>query len=386
MSDVAEGWVLWGTSRTAVLAGLKQERLAAFVKRRARNVTVFPPGALDHAARISKRLPDAVVVAFLSGDDTGIVRLVHRGRLRASLTTTGHVATKGQLAQAEGLVESARRLGVRVTGSVVKGAPVPSAVLEVMGTRYEGVAFRSYDALYERRFDVASSEPNDLDYLNVDGNKEPFHVGDELPVASRDAETVALSVDAPATQLLDEMRRLDPKKASAAAREVLERLFKKDRSDLRGDVVREAAASLVSRCLEHLPVMQRRREAKRLANELLRTKDEASRALLGLALRRVGGFEKTVLERALERETDATAARRLYEAFLNLRHELDDRELLRRARSASAIERKGAYALLEQSASGNVLHVLEQLLVSERDASARELLAGVVARLRSDFD
>lgn len=89
MSDFAEGWLLWGTARASVLAALKEEHLAAFVAHSTQCVTVFPSATMKNAARISKRLPEAALIAFLAGDDTGEVRLLHQGCLQASLKTKG---------------------------------------------------------------------------------------------------------------------------------------------------------------------------------------------------------------------------------------------------------------------------------------------------------
>jgi hypothetical protein len=114
------------------------------------------------------------------------------------------------------------------------------------------------------------------------------------------------------------------------------------------------------------------------------TPDGATRAYLALALRRIGGLVQVLLEQALAKEHDATAARRIYETLCDVRHDLTDEELFERIRSPSVLHRKGAYALLEQSASPRVLAVLERCVRAEPAPTARELVAGVVARLRAE--
>jgi hypothetical protein len=59
-----------------------------------------------------------------------------------------------------------------------------------------------------------------------------------------------------------------------------------------------------------------------------------------------------------------------------------DRSRQQKTRRVSAD--RSAYALLEQSASPQVLAVLERCVRAEPDPTARELVAGVVARLRAE--
>lgn len=381
MSDFAQGWIVWSAPRRALVAALKAEGVPAFITRNARPTRVFAPDTPSVAERITKRIPGATILEFGAGDDfAGEVALVFEGRRRATLKAPGSLKTPADLRKATKFLDAAGdRLG-RVFEPAQRGDPVPGAIVALMGVDYFDVESLRYDVLLEQR--VHGPSGDDLGdgflYVNEEGLVEPFY---EAPPAS-------VPPSGPATALLEEIRKLDPAKASASTLAMLEELAKTgpqgEPSASRAQTVREAAASLLSRCLESLPEPRKTREARRLGVALLVTSDGATRGLLALALRRVGGLAQPYLEEALAKELDATAARRIYETLHDVRHDLPDEELFERTRSHSVLDRKGAYALLEQSASPRVLPVLERCARAESDQTAHELVAGVVARLRAE--
>lgn len=389
MSDFAQGWIVWKAPRAALLAALAAERVPAFLARGLRPALVFPREARESVARVAARLPASTIVMFSAGDDWGEVSLFDGGRRVARLKTAGSLTTSAHLRTASELLEAARHRHRRRVLAPGLGDPVPSAILAAMGVSYDVVEYRWYEQLQKERFDAEPERANDFVYVNADGAEEPYALGVRPVSVPRTARTLRLGREASSASLLDEMRKLDPKEASPESLAWLEELAKlgpgSERSASRVQTVREAAASLLARGLECLPEPRRAREAERLGGELVATKDDATRALLALALRRIGGLARPMLEESLTKERDATAARRTYEALCDLRHDLTDAELLERARSASVLHRKGAYALLEQSASTQTLRELERCLATERDAAAHNVLAGVVERLRSEL-
>jgi hypothetical protein len=377
MSDFAEGWIVLGAARAALLAALKADRRAAFLTRRSRPIVVFPRTARD-VTRFSARLPKSTIVTFSAGDDWGEVGLVRGGERVARLKTSGKLTTRAHLELANELVEKGLEIG----------SPVPAAIILALGVDYERVRYRAFDTLSERRLEAAASDEAELVYVDAEGREEPFTIVAQPAPTVRDAKRIDVDRGASPREILASLRRLDPKRASPAARASLEELAllgpSKASSDDQRATVREAAASLLARSLESLPSKSRAREATRLAGELAAARDGATRAVLAQALRRVGALVRPVLERVLDDECDPAAARREYEALSDIRHDIADGELITRTRSKDVRERKGAYALLEQSASAQTLPHLEVCLRSERDKHARVILAIVVEHLRAD--
>jgi hypothetical protein len=267
--------------------------------------------------------------------------------------TSGTIATAAQQTEASELVRAmARRLRRRVAAPKLRDR-VPSAIVGALGVDYNQLSYRSYETLFKDRTDVDPRQPPNLSYVDETGAEEAYALAFRPVSPPRRATTLLLDVDAPSEALLDAMRRLDPGKATAGARALLEELARtgprRPSTEARKTAVREAAASLLGRCFEALPETDQRREATRLARDLTREKDAVIRAALALALRRVGYLVQTVLEKAIAAEVDPAAARRAYEALRGIAHEPPDVELLALTRSKRVVNRKGAYALLEQS-------------------------------------
>jgi hypothetical protein len=389
MSDFASGFVVWGATRKALLQALKESGCAAFLLRTGRPVVVFPRD--EHAAiKVSAQLPGATLVTFSAGDDWGEVTVVGDGARLARLKTGGSLDTAARVRSAVALVSvAARRTGKR-SATMERGDAVPASVLGVVGVRYGEIAYCHYEALCQQR---EHPEPDDDDrYLVVDasGRRERFTAeGVPVPIP-RTERSASLSPNATAEALLLEMRSLDPARATPAARGALEQLAvagpRNERSVARKQTVREAAAALLAQSIAALPEAKRRVEAKRLADALLVAEDATVRGLLAQALRRVGNVVEEQLRQALLQETDAAAARRQYEALRALAHDPTDPELLATLADAGPAERKGAYALLEQSASHSTLKALEARVGVEKDRRAKAMLVAVVATLRADHE
>lgn len=389
MSDFASGFVVWGATRKALLRALKESACAAFLLRAGRPVVVFPRD--EHApTKVSAHLPGATLVTFSAGDDWGEVTVVGDGARLARLKTGGSLDTAAQVRSAVALVSvAARRTGKR-NATMERGDAVPASVLGAIGVDYGEIAYCHYEALCQQR---EHPEPDDDDrYLVVDasGRRERFTAqGVPMPIP-RTERSASLSPDGSAEALLLEMRALDPARATPEARTALEQLAiagpRSERSVARRQTVREAAAALLAQAVAALPDTARRAEAKRLADALLSAEDATVRALLAQALRRVGSVVEEPLRQALLHETDATAARRQYEALRALAHDPTDLELLSTLPDAGPAERKGAYALLEQSASRGTLRALEARVDTEKDRRAKAMLVAVVATLRADHE
>ena len=391
MSDFAEGWLVWHARRADLVAAIAAERTPAFVFKKARPLIAFPREALRVVKRVSGRLEEAVLVAFSAGDDHGELSLWCAGRSLASVKTTGRLTTRAQVLAARRLLAAAATRNIRVdAGAVALGDPVPSSGIHELGVGYGRLESLSYESLFASRLDGESPADEEVEYLDEAGNKQPYALVASLASPVRDARSLPLDLDATPQSLIDAMKRLDPAKATTAARDQLEQLVrvgprgKGSRDRLR--VAREMAASLLAQCLDALPDRAREQAVHRLCQELPRAAHATDRAMIALALRRGGAAAKPLLEKALRSERDPEAARRVYEALRDLRHELPDAVLLERAASDDVLERKGAYALLEQSAAPQTLDALGRLRVKEADDSARALLDVVVERLRTELE
>ncbi len=389
MSDFASGFVVWGATRKALLQALKASGCPAFLLRTGRPVVVFPRDA-HIATKVSAQLPGATLMTFAAGDDGGEVTVVGDGARLARIESGGSLDTAAQVRSAAALVAlAAGRTG---TGSAKpeRGDAVPASVLGAVGVDYGEIAYCHYEALCQQR---EHPEPDDDErYLVVDasGRRERF-TAEGVPVAiPRTERSASLSTEATADALLLEMRTLDPGRATSATRAALEHLVtsgpRSERSAPRRQTVREAAAALLAHAIAGLPEAQRRAEAERLAHALLDAEDASVRALLAQALRRVGNLVEEKLRQALLQETDAAAARRQYEALRALAHEPTDLELLKTLPEAGPAERKGAYALLEQSASHGTLRALAARVGAEKDRRAKAMLVAVVATLRAELE
>lgn len=148
MSDLAQGWLVWGAPRSSIVRALKKARVRAFLAVGARPVRVFPQPSAT-VAHVSAALPKATIVTFSAGDDWGEVSAWHAGDELAKVRTSGRLTTSAHLRKAGEVVDAVgTRFGRQRMPLPKLRAEVPAALIDALGVPYGKVSSRSYDTLF----------------------------------------------------------------------------------------------------------------------------------------------------------------------------------------------------------------------------------------------
>ena len=395
MSDFAQGFIVLGVARTKLQKWLGSRRQPAFLATGPGKVLrVWPraegPEAEEVATALSGEFPKSRVLRYATSDD-GLSVSVHTGgkcdtreqvalRLKtAKMLSQAHAA----LQRVGGFLDYPGRLP-----SLLRDGPSRPVFLSLAGVKDEDVA-----PLHHRLLADVSLRPDApdaerfYDFLYVDeaGKAHPFF---DAGAVGATPGAVDLREATSFRDWLDSSRLVNPAKASPETLSALaEAVGGTPRFELtaeREQSLRESAARLLGSVAREQAWS--REGLIRQAREGLRSAaTPGQRAAWAQVLQAVppDAETKAALGAALGSETDLEALRQLFTAYAHLPSAPSDEVLLGHARSPLAHERKGAYALLERTESTAAVVALRELLASEQDAGAREVLQRVVTTLTS---
>jgi hypothetical protein len=394
MSDFAQGFIVLGAARTKLQKWLGSRRLPAFLAPGPGKVLrVWPRAegaeAEEVATALSAELPKSRVLLYATSDEG----------LRVSVHTGGRCETREQVAlrlKTAKMLSQAHAALQRVGGfldypgrlpSLLRDGPSRPVFLSLAGVKDEDVALLHHQWLADARLRPDAPDAARLqDFLYVDeaGKAHAFFEAGGKGAASG---AVDLRAASSFRDWLDASRRVDPAKAPpeliAALAEAVGGTPRFELTPEREQGLRETAARLLGGVAREQGGA--REGLIRQALEGLRTAATPGlRAAWARVLQAVPPEAQTqaALGAALGSELDLEALRQLFLAYAHLEAPSDD-VLLQHARSPHAHERKGAYALLEQTESTAAVVALRAQLASEQDAGARDVLQRVVTTLTS---
>lgn len=399
MSDFAQGFIVLGAARTKLQKWLGSRGLPAFIATGPGKVLrVWPraegPEAEEVASALCAELPKSRVLFYATSDDGLRVSVHAGGRCETREQVALRLKTAKMLSQAHAALQ-------RVGGfldypgrlpSLLRDGPSRPVFLSLAGVKDEDVALLHHRLLADARLRPEAPDAarfQDFVYVDGAGKAHPFFEAGAkgaTPGAASGAEDLRAATSF--RDWLDASRRVDPAKAPP---EVLSALAEAVGGAPRFELTAEREQGLRESAARLLASVALEQEAARAglirqALEGLRAAaTPGARAAWARVLQAVppDAETKAALGTALGSETDLEALRQLFTAYAHLPPAPPDEVLLGHARSPLAHERKGAYALLEQTESTAAVVALRAQLASEQDAGAREVLQRVVTTLTS---
>ncbi|MBF5043891.1 hypothetical protein FGE12_15935 [Aggregicoccus sp. 17bor-14] len=388
MSDFAHGLLVLGATRAALQKALAARGLSAFLAAGPGKVLrLWPdtaePGPL--ADSLSAELPGSRILRHATGED-GLEVSVHVGGTRAAEAQVAlRLKTAKQLSQAHAALQrvaAALDYPGRLP-TLLRDGPSRPTFLALVGVKDQDVALLHFGLLQSLRGEPAEAERlSALRFLPARGKAEPFAragagEGGGLSgardfrawmEASRPLRPEALE-EAALAPLLAALSPAGPGFALTAAQAAQ---------------VRERASGLL-RAVAEAQVGVRPQLMARALEGLRAAQDSGERAAWAevLLAEPPGGAVREALAVALRQEEDLAAVRALYRAWAHAVGTLEEEELLRAAHAADALERKGAYALLEHTESTRAVVALRGRVAEEHDAAARAVLLRVVEAMTS---
>ncbi|HET9450251.1 MAG TPA: hypothetical protein VFO83_05190 [Aggregicoccus sp.] len=388
MSDFAHGLLVLGATRTALQKSLKARGQAAFLAAGPGKVLRLWPDTADSrplADSLSAELPGSRVVRYATGEE-GLQVSVHLGGAAAAdVEVALRLRTAKQLSQAHAALQrvaAALDFSGRLPALLRDGMSRPT-FLALAGVRDADVALLHFSLLQGlRSHPEEAARHASLRFLDAAGKAGAFAREGAAPTAGGLREAGSYR------EWMEASRQVVPATAAAATVEALEAALSPGPpfalTGAQALALRERAAGLL-------------RESA-LAQETLR-EGILQRAHAGLKAAEGPGLRaawaqvllagppraevRETLAALLAREEDLAALRALCRAYVGLEGEGEEALLLRAAHSPDALERKGAYALLEHTESTAAVVALRKRLEDEHDAAARAVLVRVVEALTS---
>jgi hypothetical protein len=384
MSDFAHGLLVLGATRTALQKSLKARGQAAFLAAGPGKVLRLWPDTADSRAladSLSAELPGSRVLRYATGEDALQVSVHLAGTPAAEAEVALRLRTAKQLSQAHAALQRVAAV-LDFAGrlpALLRDGPSRPTFLAIAGGRDADVALLHFSLLQGlRSHPEAAGQHAALRFLGANGKAEPFarEGAPASPGGLREAGSYR--------EWMEASRHAAPDAAGVGALEAA--LSPGPRFALtpaQALSLRERAAGLLQAAAREQAAL---REGILLrAHEGLKAADSAGlRAAWAQVLQAEAPRPdvRESLAALLAREEDLAALRALYCAYAGM-NGADEEALLRAAHSPDALERKGAYALLEHTESTAAVVVLRKRLEDEHDAAARAVLVRVVEALTS---
>ena len=387
MSDFAHGLLVLGATRTALQKSLKARGQAAFLGAGPGKVLRLWPEADDARAladSLSAELPGSRVLRYATGEDALQVSVHVGGQPAAEAEVALRLRTAKQLAQAHAALQrvaAALDFSGRLPALLRDGMSRPT-FLALAGVRDADVALLHFSLLQGLR-----SHPEEagrhaaLRFLAASGKAEPFAREGSAPAPGGLGEAQGFR------EWLEASRHVTAATADEATVAALEAALapgpRFPLTQAQGPALRERAAALLREVAQAQEAL-RPGILARAHTGLQQAKDAGLRAAWAQVLSAAppGPGVRESLAALLAREEDLAAVRALYRAYSGGKAEGEE-VLLRAAHAPDALERKGAYALLEHTESTAAVVALRQRLQDEHDAAARAVLVRVVETLTS---